>query len=175
MRPDPAAQPKGSTSDAMPGGADGLPRARSHCRFAPPSTRLIPESLTHWAPLFLKRQCDRTPGLHLPPGTVKKDRKRWEEWLLPPTAACPPPKPGELVPTTRGRKHTVPYHTSAAVTVCLSGAAHQVATAEALPEWACRALRPIEQLNRLQSLCFGEKDVRLSLVHPLFHTKLGRH
>jgi hypothetical protein len=41
-------------------------RARSHCRFALPLIRFIPESLTYSAPLFLKRQCDRTLGLRQP-------------------------------------------------------------------------------------------------------------
>jgi ATP-dependent RNA helicase DDX5/DBP2 len=36
-------------------------RARSHYRFVPPLIRFIPDSLTNSVPLFLKRQCDRTP------------------------------------------------------------------------------------------------------------------
>jgi hypothetical protein len=44
------------------GAWDGELRARSHCRFAPPLIQLIPDSLTYSVPLFLKRQCDRTPG-----------------------------------------------------------------------------------------------------------------
>jgi hypothetical protein len=42
--------------------AEGEPRARSHCRFVPPLVRFIPDLLTYLVPLFLKRQCDRTPG-----------------------------------------------------------------------------------------------------------------
>jgi hypothetical protein len=44
---------------AAPGGAA---RARSHCRFVPPLIHFIPDLLTRSAPLFLKRQCDRTLG-----------------------------------------------------------------------------------------------------------------
>jgi hypothetical protein len=40
----------------------GEPRARSHCRFAPPLIHFTPESLTYSVHLFLKRQCDPTPG-----------------------------------------------------------------------------------------------------------------
>jgi hypothetical protein len=40
----------------------GGSRARSHCCFAPPLIRFIPDSLTYSVPLFLKRQCDRTLG-----------------------------------------------------------------------------------------------------------------
>ena len=41
----------------------GRARARSHCRyFAPPLIHFIPDSLTYSAPLFLKRQRDRTVG-----------------------------------------------------------------------------------------------------------------
>ena len=39
---------------------DGTPRARSHYRFVPPSIYFIPDSRTYPAPLFLRRQCDRT-------------------------------------------------------------------------------------------------------------------
>ena len=39
------------------GGGGG---ARTHCRFAPPLIHFTPCSLTYSAPLFLKRQCDRT-------------------------------------------------------------------------------------------------------------------
>jgi hypothetical protein len=43
--------------------AGGAPRARSHCRFLLPLIHLIiPDLLTYSAPLFLKRQCDRTLG-----------------------------------------------------------------------------------------------------------------
>ena len=35
-------------------------RARSYCRFGLPFIHFIPDSLTYSAPLFLKRQCDRT-------------------------------------------------------------------------------------------------------------------
>jgi hypothetical protein len=38
--------------------ANGTARARSHCRVVPPLIRFIPDSV----PLFLNRQCDRTPG-----------------------------------------------------------------------------------------------------------------
>ena len=41
----------------------GRRRVRSHCRFAPPLIHFTPYSLTYSVPLFLKRQCDRTPGL----------------------------------------------------------------------------------------------------------------
>jgi hypothetical protein len=44
------------------GGICGDVRARSHCCLAPPLIHFIPESLTYSVPLFLKRQCDRTPG-----------------------------------------------------------------------------------------------------------------
>jgi hypothetical protein len=40
----------------------GARRARSHCHFVPPLIHFIPDSLTYSAPLFLKRQCDRTLG-----------------------------------------------------------------------------------------------------------------
>ena len=41
----------------------GPARARSHCcRSVPPLIHFIPVSLTYSAPLFLKRECDRTPG-----------------------------------------------------------------------------------------------------------------
>jgi hypothetical protein len=43
-------------------GRGGGPRARSHCRFALPLIRFIPYPRTYSVPLFLKRQCDRTPG-----------------------------------------------------------------------------------------------------------------
>ena len=36
--------------------------ARSHCRFAPPRIQYIPDSLRYSVPLFMKRQCGRTPG-----------------------------------------------------------------------------------------------------------------
>jgi hypothetical protein len=51
-----AAADLGPETDAV------TPRARSHCRFAPPLIHFIPESLTYSVPLFLKRQCDRTLG-----------------------------------------------------------------------------------------------------------------
>jgi hypothetical protein len=35
---------------------------RSHCRLVLPLIHFIPDSLTYSAPLFLKRQCDRTLG-----------------------------------------------------------------------------------------------------------------
>jgi hypothetical protein len=35
------------------------PRARSHCRFAPPLIHSIPHSRTYSVPLFLKQQCGR--------------------------------------------------------------------------------------------------------------------
>jgi hypothetical protein len=38
------------------------PRARLHCRFAPPPIRFIPDSLTYAVHLSLKWQCGRTPG-----------------------------------------------------------------------------------------------------------------
>ena len=41
---------------------DGTCRARSHWRFVLPLIHLTPESRLYSAPLFLKRQCDRTPG-----------------------------------------------------------------------------------------------------------------
>jgi hypothetical protein len=37
-------------------------RARSHCRFPPPPIHFIPDPPRDSVPLFLKRQCDRTPG-----------------------------------------------------------------------------------------------------------------
>ena len=40
----------------------GAPRARSHCRFAPPRFHFTPYSLTYSVPLFLKRKFDRTLG-----------------------------------------------------------------------------------------------------------------
>ena len=43
-------------------GFGGDPRARSHCRFAPPLIRFIPYSLRESVPLFLKRQYDQTLG-----------------------------------------------------------------------------------------------------------------
>ena len=64
-------------------------------------------------------------GLHLPPGTVQQDHKRYEEWLLPPTKSCPAAKPDELIEI-----------------------------AAAMPAWAGSALLPIKKLNRLQSMCF---------------------
>jgi hypothetical protein len=44
---------------------EGAPRARSHCRFAPPLTHLIPYSVKYSVPLFLKRHCNRAPGARL--------------------------------------------------------------------------------------------------------------
>eukprot|EP01051_Picozoa_sp_SAG22_P003538 SAG22_NODE_174_length_16466_cov_34.991568_12_plen_265_part_00 len=64
-------------------------------------------------------------GLHLPPGTEQRDHKRYEEWMLPPTKSCPPPKPGEL---------------------------NEIAGA--MPAWCGKVLHPIRMLNRLQSKCF---------------------
>ena len=56
-------QPDGRRAGAAGGGADGGPdRARSHCRFVPPLTHFIPDELTYSVPLFLNRQCGRTPG-----------------------------------------------------------------------------------------------------------------
>jgi hypothetical protein len=50
--------------------AGGRPRARSHCRFAPPPlVRFMPDSLMYLVAPVLKRQCDRTlgrPGPHRP-------------------------------------------------------------------------------------------------------------
>jgi hypothetical protein len=43
-------------------GGGGGGRARSHCRFIRPLIHFTPDSLTYSVPLFLKRQCDRTPG-----------------------------------------------------------------------------------------------------------------
>jgi hypothetical protein len=45
--------------------ANGAGRARSHCRFVLPLIHFRPDSLTYSLPLFLKRQCDRTPGVGL--------------------------------------------------------------------------------------------------------------
>ena len=42
--------------------AEAALRARSHCRVAPPRIHFIPDSLTYSAPLFMKRQWDRTLG-----------------------------------------------------------------------------------------------------------------
>jgi hypothetical protein len=36
-------------------------RARPHCHSVPPLIHFMPDSLTYSVPLFLKRQCDRTP------------------------------------------------------------------------------------------------------------------
>jgi hypothetical protein len=44
--------------------------ARSHYRFALPLIHFIPGSLTYSVPLFLKRQCDRTPGKGAPRGAI---------------------------------------------------------------------------------------------------------
>jgi hypothetical protein len=41
---------------------DGTARARSHCHFGPPSFLFTPHARPYSAPLFLKRQCDRTLG-----------------------------------------------------------------------------------------------------------------
>ena len=49
------------------GPAAGGARARSHSRFVLSFIHFIPGSLTYSVPLFLKRQCDRTPG----------GRRRW--------------------------------------------------------------------------------------------------
>jgi hypothetical protein len=48
--------------DAMKPGCLGARRASSHCRFAPPPIRFIPDLLTYSVPLVLKRRCDRTLG-----------------------------------------------------------------------------------------------------------------
>jgi hypothetical protein len=40
----------------------GLGPPPPHCRFALPPIYFIPASLTYSVPLFLKRQCGRTPG-----------------------------------------------------------------------------------------------------------------
>jgi hypothetical protein len=40
---------------------DLRPSSRSHCRSVLPLLHFIPDSLTLFAPLFLKRQCDREP------------------------------------------------------------------------------------------------------------------
>jgi hypothetical protein len=50
-------------TEAMWGGR-GMHRARSHCRFVRPLIHFTPDSLTYSVPLFLKRQCDRTLGMH---------------------------------------------------------------------------------------------------------------
>jgi hypothetical protein len=52
----------------------GLQRARSRCRFALPLIHFIPYSRTGSAPLFLKRQCDRTLGLR--PWQTRRTRRR---------------------------------------------------------------------------------------------------
>jgi hypothetical protein len=44
-------------------------RARSYCRFVLPLIHFIQGSLAHSAPLFLKRQCDRT--LHSVPISIQ--------------------------------------------------------------------------------------------------------
>ena len=41
---------------------DGEPGAWPCCRFAPPLVHSTPDPPTYAVPLFLKRQCDRTPG-----------------------------------------------------------------------------------------------------------------
>jgi hypothetical protein len=46
----------------VPGFLLGKEGARSYCRFVLPLIHFIPESLTYSVPIFLKRQCDRTPG-----------------------------------------------------------------------------------------------------------------
>jgi hypothetical protein len=48
-------------SRACPPRRCGARTARSHWHFAAPRIRFIPDSLTYSVPLFLKRQCDRTP------------------------------------------------------------------------------------------------------------------
>ena len=48
--------------DFAAGGEGGEVRARSHCRFVQPPIHFIPDALTYSVPVFLKRQCDRTPG-----------------------------------------------------------------------------------------------------------------
>ena len=57
-----AAQQPGARARAgqQPQQPSGRPRARSHCRFAPPLIHFITDLLTYSVPLFLKRQCDRT-------------------------------------------------------------------------------------------------------------------
>jgi hypothetical protein len=42
--------------------SEGERRAPSHCRFVLQHIHFMPDSLTYSVPLFLKRQCDRTPG-----------------------------------------------------------------------------------------------------------------
>jgi hypothetical protein len=41
---------------------EGTFRDRLHCRFVPPLIHSMPDSLTYSVRLFLKRQCDQTPG-----------------------------------------------------------------------------------------------------------------
>jgi hypothetical protein len=48
---------------AAPGQGRGAPsRARSRCRAAPPLVMFLPSPRAYSGPLFLKRQCDQTPG-----------------------------------------------------------------------------------------------------------------
>jgi hypothetical protein len=54
-------EPIGGTRLARVADRGGEPRARSHCRFAPPRTRFIPDSLTHSVALFLRRHMRPDP------------------------------------------------------------------------------------------------------------------
>ena len=89
--------------DATPfGQGSGTLRARSHCRFAPPFIHfiIIPDSLTYSVPLFLKRQCDRTPGTLRYKGNCSTERS-----VMPPCSQanaypanrCPLPPRGDLL------------------------------------------------------------------------------
>jgi hypothetical protein len=61
--PPPPPPPPSVAGGPKPGdGGGGGNRARSHRRFARPPISVIPDSLRYSVPLFLKRQCDRTPG-----------------------------------------------------------------------------------------------------------------
>ena len=50
------------TTNGLVGREPGESRARLHCRFARPLSHFEPVPPTNLAPLFLKRQCDRTLG-----------------------------------------------------------------------------------------------------------------
>jgi hypothetical protein len=54
-----AAGARGAAAARLRGGGA---RARSHARFVPPLIHFMPDSRTYSVPLYLKRQCDRTPG-----------------------------------------------------------------------------------------------------------------
>ena len=93
----------------------GAPRARPHCRLAPPPVRFTPESLTYSVSLFLKRQrggaqtscrrrCTTWTGWPRSSGGGRPARPRWRALALPGTMAAGVASPLPKRPGTEGRR-----------------------------------------------------------------------